>query len=286
MTYTLSLAAAFGCAVCNGVAAILQKVSADREDNVKGLDAGLMLKLVKDLPYLIGVMLDVSGWILTFIAVRYLPLFLVESIIAANIAVTAIIERFLLRKPLPGTAYITIGFMLLGLVLVAISAAPASAGTLSLAETCVLFVIVAVVILAGAFFAKNSSPRSATILAGLAGISFGLTSVASRVFRPAHPLWHNLYNPYISILIIAGTLGIFLFSVALQRAHATVLNASMTATQTLIPALIGIVLLEDKARAGHWVYVILGTSITTGAAILLALQYNPKLRGRHAINKA
>jgi drug/metabolite transporter (DMT)-like permease len=277
MTYAVSLTAAFGCAVCNGVAAILQKVSADREQKVTGLDAGLMVKLFQDVPYLAGIILDILGWMLTFIAVRHLPLFLVESIIAANIAVTALIERVVLHKPLPGTSYITIGFMFVGLILVAVSAAPDTARMLTRTEAISLFVLLATVALAGLFTARNASGRAAAVLAALGGIAFGLTSVASRVLTPAHPLWHNIYSPYIIMLILAGILGIFLFSVALQRAHATILIASMTASQTVVPALIGILLLGDSARSGRWSLVIIGTLLTTGSAVLLALGYNPAL---------
>jgi drug/metabolite transporter (DMT)-like permease len=275
MTYTLSLVAAAGCALCNGVAAILQKMSADNEATVSGLDAGLLLRLVKNTPYVLGLVLDILGWILTFLAVRTLPLFLVESIVAANIAVTALIERFVMHRSLPKKSYVTILVMLVGLVLVSLSAAPETSKVLSGAALWSLFVIPFIVALVAIFVARNSSARAATIVAGLGGISFGLTSVASRVFREAHPFWHNVYNPAIIMLVIAGILGIFLFSVALQRAAATIVNASMTATQTLIPSLIGITVLGDSARHGTWYLVVLGTLITTAAAVALSLQYTP-----------
>lgn len=281
MTYAVSLAAAFGCAACNGVAAILQKISADREDTVTKLDARLMLKLIRDVPYVLGIILDVSGWILTFIAVRYLPLFLVESIIAANIAVTALIERFVLHRPLKHAAYALIGSMLAGLIIVAISAAPGPAHALTNTETWGVLAIPIPVALAAFVLAKKPSARAATVLAALGGIAFGLTSVASRIFKLYHPLWHNLYNPYLITLVVAGGLGILLFSTALQRAHATIVNASMTAAQILVPTIIGILFLGDSARHGRWDLVILGMFITTGSAIFLALQYQPIAAAKH-----
>ena len=47
---TLPVIAAVACAICNGSAAVLQKLSADKVKNVKSLDAGLLWRLFqKDL---------------------------------------------------------------------------------------------------------------------------------------------------------------------------------------------------------------------------------------------
>jgi hypothetical protein len=95
--YLFPLLAAFGCSMCNGTAAVLQKISADKEKNVQSLDTGFLLRLAQDKPYIVGVLLDILGWLFTLYAVQNLPLFLVEAVIASNIIVTAFLERFIGR---------------------------------------------------------------------------------------------------------------------------------------------------------------------------------------------
>jgi Zn-dependent alcohol dehydrogenase len=48
MPFGLALLAAFGCSVSTGVAAVLQKVSADQEERVSSLHIGLLWRLLDD----------------------------------------------------------------------------------------------------------------------------------------------------------------------------------------------------------------------------------------------
>ncbi len=60
---------------------------------------------------------------------------------------------------------------------------------------------------------------------------------------------------------------------ALQRAQATVVNATMTSSQTLIPTVVGIVFLGDSARHGLWSLVAVGIVLSVGGVVLLALSH-------------
>ena len=268
--YAFPVAAAVACAACNGAAAVLQKIGADKEKNVTNLDAGLLWRLFQNKPYAIGVGLDIVGWGLTLFAVQYLPLFLVEAIIAGNIVITALIERFVRGRKLSRTGYAAIGVILIGLIMLALAASPEQAEPVS---NILRWSIIASPILLGVvgfFLARGKSRLSTTGLAIVAGLCFGDTSVIGRIFNFSHPLWHTLYSPFIPALIVSGTLGILLFSTALQRAQATVMNATMTASQTLIPAIVGIVYLGDQARNGLWYLVVVGSLLALTGVITLA----------------
>jgi len=270
MHYALPLLAALACAVCNGTAAVLQKVSADKEKRAKSLDARLLWRLFQDLPYVVGVILDILGWVFTLYAVRYLPLFLVEAVIATNIAITALTERLFRKQPISLQSYIAIGAILIGLVLLALAASPDRAKPIS--ET-VKWAIIATPLpigIVGYALSRGKSYLSAIGIAVTSGLAFGGTSVIGRIFDFSHPLWHTVYSPLVIALIASGGLGILLFSIALQRAQATVTNAVMTASQTLIPAIVGILFLGDSARHGLHYLVIIGTAITLCGLIALA----------------
>ena len=268
--YLLPLLAAFGCALSNGTAAILQKISADKEKNVESMDAKLLWRLFQDKPYIGGVALDLLGWSLTLYAVQYLPLFSVEAIIAANIAVTALLERLVWHRIFNPKVYLAIGLIFAGLIPLVVASSPEKAAPISNILRWLIVLTPIPLGLIGYFFARRKSYPASIGLAILGGLAFGGTSVIGRIFKLSQPTWHSIYSPLIFALIASGTLGILLFSIALQRAHATVINATMTASQTIIPTVVGIVFLGDSARNGMWYLVIIGISLVLFGFVLLA----------------
>ena len=271
--------AAFACAICNGTAAVLQKISADKEKNVSSLDARLLWRLIQNKPYLVGIVLDFLGWIFTIFAVQYLPLFLVESIVAAGIVVTALIERIFRHQKIRTKSYLAIAVIVVGLILLALASSPEKAEPISNTLRWLIIFAPILVGLVGYVLARSKNYRGAISVAILSGVAFGGTSVIGRIFKLSQPVWHTVYSPLIFSLIISGTLGILLFSIALQRAQATIINATMTTSQTLIPAAIGIIFIGDTARNGMWSYVFFGTFLALGGVAFLALSHknNPSV---------
>jgi len=271
--YLLPILAAFGCAIGNGSAAILQKMSADKEKTIRSMDARLLWRLFQDKPYIGGVALDLLGWGLTIYAVQYLPLFLVEAIIATSIVITALIERFVWRRVLRPRVYLAIGLIITGLIPLMLAASPEKAAPISNLLRGLIVLSPLLIGLTGYFLARRSSYAASISLAALGGLAFGGTSVIGRIFNFSQPLWHTVYSPLLFGLIASGTFGILLFSMALQRAQATVVNATMTSSQTLIPTVVGIVFLGDSARHGLWSLVAVGIVLSVGGVVLLALSH-------------
>ncbi|MDB5176239.1 MAG: hypothetical protein JWM81_1097 [Candidatus Saccharibacteria bacterium] len=272
--YLIPVLAAFACALCNGVAAVLQKMSADKEKNGHSLDVRLLWRLLQDRPYIIGTTLDLLGWLLTLVAVQHLPLFLVEAIIASNIIVTALIERLYRRIVITSKSYVAIVSILVGLTLLAVASLPGKAEPVSTLLRWMVVLTPIPVALLGYVLARRRSYKTALGLAALGGLAYGTTSVMGRILTITHPFWHIIYNPLMVGIIVSGALGILLFSIALQRAQATTVNATMTSSQIVIPAIIGITFLGDTARSGLWYLVIIGTLLALGGVISLAK--NPK----------
>jgi drug/metabolite transporter (DMT)-like permease len=274
--FVLPLFAALACSICNGTAAVLQKVSADREEKTDSMDVGFLFNLFQDPPYIIGVVLDFLGWILTVYAVQYLPLFLVEALIAANIVVTIFIERIFLHGHISMPMYEAAGIIIAGLITLALSAAPDHADSVSATTRWLIVLSPLAVGILGHIVARSQKHVATIALAALSGLAFGQTSIIGRIFTFSRPLWHTLYSPLIFGLIASGILGIWLFSTALQRSRASVANASMTGAQTLIPAVVGILVLGDQPRHGLWYVVVAGTILVlTGVSILAIQPKNP-----------
>lgn len=274
-TSSLALISAVGCALCNGTAAVLQKIGADKERNVKSLDAGLLLRLAQSGPYLLGVFLDILGWVFTLYAVQYLPLFLVEAVIASSIVVTAVIDSLFLHRRLSRQAYMAIGLIVGGLIILAQATEPDKAAAISNLLRWMLVLLPLPIAGIGFLLARRKGRVASVGLMIVSGLAFGTTSVIGRIFKPSVPVWHTIYSPLIFGLLASGFLGILLFSIALQRAEVTITNAVMTASQTLIPAAIGVLFLGDEARQGLWYLAVIGTVLSLGGIGYLALARAP-----------
>jgi uncharacterized membrane protein len=65
-------------------------------------------------------------------------------------------------------------------------------------------------------------------------------------------------------------LGIVLYAVALQRGRVTTVAAVSLSVQAVVPAVLGLALLGDRARPGLLPVAIIGFAVTVGATVALA----------------
>ena len=273
---SLALAAAFGCALCYGVGSVLEQIGARREEAATSLDPRLLIRLAGQLPYLAGLGLDGVGWVLSLVALRSLPLFLVQSAVAASIAVTAVVARLVLHTKLDRADLVTIGVIIAGLVVLALAAAPDDARPVGAPFRLVLVLGVPVLAVVAAAMARAEVGRGALGLAAVAGLAFSGTAIAGRVVAIPDDLVAIVREPVAWALVGYGVMGILVFSIALQRGSVTTTNAMLFAIETVVPTLIGVVFLGDRARAGRWPAMVIGCAATIAGAIALALRSTPE----------
>jgi drug/metabolite transporter (DMT)-like permease len=273
---SLALAAAFGCAVCYGVGSVLEQIGARREEMATSLDPRLLIRLAGQLPYLAGLVLDGVGWVLSLVALRTLPLFLVQSAVASSIAVTAVVARLVLRTKLDAADGIAIGVIIIGLIVLAVAAAPEEARPVGAVFRAVLVAGVVVLAMAAAAMARAEVGRGALGLAAVAGLAFSGTAIAGRVVAIPDHLVDIAREPVAWALVAYGVMGILVFSIALQRGSVTTTNAMLFAVETVVPTLIGVVFLGDRARAGRWPEMVAGCAATIAGAVVLALRSTPE----------
>jgi drug/metabolite transporter (DMT)-like permease len=270
MPFGLALMAAFGCSLCIGVAAVLEKVSADREARVSSLQIVLLLRLLDDWPYVLGLALDGASFLLTVVAVQNLPLFVAEPIVAINVVVTALIERLLFGRRLGGVAMAAIAGILVGLSLLALSGGPERAHAAAAAVRWAVILLPVGVAVAGSVVARRNR-HSATIALGvLDGIAFGGTAVAGRMLVVPHQFWQILLDPLLWAMLAYGLVGLLLFTIALQRSHASIVGASTTAAQSIVPIVVGIAFLGDSPSHGAWPLAVAGMVLTLAGTLAIA----------------
>jgi drug/metabolite transporter (DMT)-like permease len=234
------------------------------------LDPRLFLRLAGQLPYLAGLLLDMLGFAASVLALRTLPLFLVQAAVAAGVAVTALGAAWLLRvrlRPVEVGALVAAGT---GLLLLALSARPApAAGVPPVFRWLVLAGAVLVLVL-GVVAARVPGPYGVAALAAGAGLAFGGVGVAARILELPRPLWRVLTEPEVYALVGYGALGLLLFATALQRGSVTTVSAIMFAVETVVPAAIGLAWLGDSARPGYAWVAAAGFALTLVGALELA----------------
>src|SRR6266540_2386393 len=175
--FAAALTAAFGVAVCNGVAAVLQKSGADSAPPARSLKLGLFVRLIQNWQYLLGTLLDVLAGGLIVFAVHTLPLFLAESIVASSVAITFLIERFILHRYSVRLAYLAIGLVVAGLVLLAFTAVPETVRHIPVSTKWGIGLALIPLALLGAMCSRLQGHWTAAALAVLSGIGFGGTAV-------------------------------------------------------------------------------------------------------------
>jgi drug/metabolite transporter (DMT)-like permease len=271
MTVLTAVVASIGCSLCNGISTVQQKIGADHEGKVRNLDIMLLLRLLKNIPYLLGILLAIGGYGLSLVALRVLPLFLVQSLIAASVVVTALGEWFFLHKKFGKQTYIALAIVLVGLGLLGISAVSGPAIVNN--DTAKLLIETSIIPLGiiGVVFVYQQNKLSAFVLAAIGGILFGNTSSIGRILVYPHPLWRIIDDPLLYCLIASSILAQYFFTVSLQRTRATKSNAIMISMQTLAPAICGLLFFDDKIRAGFQFVALVGSILvivgTAGTAV-------------------
>ena len=260
-------AGALAAAVCYGSASVLQAIGARRVRHGAGIDARVLVRVAVQWPFLAGVGLDLAGFVLSLVALRFLPLFAVQAAIAGNLAVTALLASALLRVRLRAREWVSVGCVCAGLSLLGATAAeeaPVAPG-----PAFGFALLAASLLVAGLAVVVAPRPWSAPVLGALSGFGFGLTSIAVRVI-PDITVPGLLRSPAAYVVVIGGLTGLICLTSAFQRGSVTAVTGAMVAAETLAPAAVGLVVLGDRSRPGLGPIAALGFVLAVAGAALLA----------------
>lgn len=273
----LALIAAFLCAICNGTAAVLEKIGADTKNISNSLNPNLIWQLKSNKPYIFGIVLDLLAWLFTIYAVHNLPLFIVQPIVALSILVTVIIEYLIFKRSLGKHFILSISLVMAGLIMLALVATPETNVQISHFTHNVILLLPILIVFIGAILTKSSTSISTYLIALISGIAFGSVSIAGRAVVITGSFTHLFYLPITWTIIFNGVLGILFFTIALQRASASSINASMISAETLFPIIIGLLLLNDHPRHNLWIVMYLGVLLSFCGTMLIAISSTKKL---------
>jgi drug/metabolite transporter (DMT)-like permease len=245
----------------------------------RAVDPWLLVRVLRQWRFVAGVGLDVLGAVAQLIALRTLPLFVVQAALAASLAVTAILAR-LLGTVLGPRQWAAVGAVCLGLALVATSAKAQGSAPVGTGFRVGLLIAVALLAVLGAAVARLPAARRAPALGLIAGLGFGITAVSGRVITGFAPR-DLLTDPATYAIISAGLLAMLFLASALQQGRVTTTTALMVLGETVIPALVGVLVLGDQTRPGLTPVAITGFLIAVLAALTLARFGEPSATPTH-----
>jgi hypothetical protein len=216
--------------------------------------------------YFLGVAVDMLGFVFAAVALRQLPLFLVQSLLAFSVGVTATISAFMGTR-LATAGWVALGIGAAGLTLLAVSADPGPARSLP-PQWHWLLLAMAVPVAATAFHIHRRGGRlAAPSLAFGAGLGFCLVGVSARTLEAPDSAWQLILEPSLWAILANGLVAAVLFAMALQRTGATANTAIMFTTNAVLSSLVGVVYLDDQVRAGLTVAAVVGFVCAIAGAV-------------------
>jgi drug/metabolite transporter (DMT)-like permease len=221
--------------------------------------------------FIAGMALDLLGFVGSLVSARLIPLFLSQTIMSANLVVTAVLSIFVLHVRLHRRDWTAIA-----IVLVALCILGATAGQLGDRDPGALMhwgVLVGSAIMLGLGVALvRLLGRKAAVPAGLiAGVLYGAMAVAIRVVDGLDPLNPKvlLADPATWAVLVAGLGGFYLFTVALQVGSVNGVAAALVVGETVVPGIVGVILLGDASRPGYgWLVAVAFIAAVAGAVAL------------------
>lgn len=262
--YLLAFMAAFG----SGTGSVLESIGIRRAGAFGG-DTDDLGKIGRQPLYAAGVIIDILSFVAGAAALHRLPLFLVQSVLAFSVGVTAVISAVLGTR-LGRMGWLSLATAAVGLVALALSAEPGPAQALPHSWRWAILCTVIPVCLIGFFGSRSDSKWCAALLAFGAGLGFTAVAVSARTLHLPHDFWHWFSEPSVWAIILNGVAATVVFALALQKGTATTMSAVMFTTDTVLPSVIGLTLLDDGIRPGWPVPAAFGFVLAVSGAVALA----------------
>jgi len=233
------------------------------------VDPSLVVRMLHQWPFIASLGLDLIGFFAQLVALRQLPLFAAQAIIAGNLAVTAVFAAWLIHLELAWREWLAVGGVILGVSMLGLSAGPHAAIGVSPQFKLALIVAVAGIAVAGIAASRLPRPARTPVLGAIAGLGYGVLAVAARVLPGFSP--HQLIrDPAAYALAAAGIVSFMLYATALEGGSVTVATAAVVLAETTPPAVVGVMFLGDQTRPGLGGLALLGFSLAIVCAVALA----------------
>src|SRR5437763_4264751 len=288
------MAAALVAALCYGIAAVMQAMAVQaasrrtansaQKSRLGTVDPGLVVRMLHQWPFIASLGLDLIGFFAQLVALRQLPLFAAQAIIAGNLAVTAVFAAWLMHLELAWREWLAVGGVILGVGMLGSSAGAHAVTGVSPQFKLALILAVAGIAAAGIAASRLPRPARTPVLGGIAGLGYGVLAVAARVLPGFSP--HQLIrDPAAYALAAAGIVSFILYVIALEGGSVIVGTGAVVLAETTPPAVVGVMYLGDHTRPGLGGIALIRFSLAVVCAVALARFGETDEQGRTAAQR-
>jgi hypothetical protein len=222
--------------------------------------------------FIVGMVLDVVGFAGSAVSARLIPLFLSQTIISANLIVTAVLGIAVLGIGLRQRDWIAIAAVIASLFVLGLASGERGAVNPDRLVHWVVLGVSVLILLGGIALTRVLGSRSAVMAGLIAGVLFGMLAIGVRVLDGLEPLqlWTVLTDPAAWTVVIAGIGGFYLHTVALQLGSVNGATAALVVGETVVPGIVGVAFLGDSSQPGLGWLVALGFVGAVGGAVAVA----------------
>lgn len=274
--FWVGIAVASGAAVSYGVSTVLRYMGAqhvDQDQDGQAPDLASTARTFVTPQFLLGTLFLLLGFAGGAAAARFLPLFLAQTIVAANLVVTALLGAVLLGNRISRTGWAAIGLVIGSLAAMGFSAAKQGDGGHGTGFHWTLLAITVGLSVIGIVATHRLGRRGGLVGGAFAGVMFGLIAIGVRVLDGLDPfdLLTLISDPAAWTIAVAGSVGFYLQTVALQVGQVNPVTAMLVVGEVAIPGMVGILFLGDTAKhdLGWLAYTAFATAVV--GAVLVAL---------------
>ena len=268
------LAALVAC-LAYGTASVLQSYAARKSvpDSASGPTLRSTIAAMLAPLFVLGMALDGLGFAGSLVSARQIPLFLSQTIMSANLVVTAVLSTLVLGVRLRARDWAAIAVVLAALGVLGLTAGQLGTDDPGRAMHWGVLAVSVLILAGGAGLVRMLGARAAVAAGLLAGVLYGAMAVAARVVDGLDPLNVPvlLSDPALWAIVVAGGGGFYLFAVALQVGSVNGVAAALVVGETVVPGIVGVVLLGDTAKSGCGPLVVLAFAVAVVGAVTISV---------------
>lgn len=254
----LSLVAALGAAVGYGVSTVMQAVATRKTHGLAAVTTPLVI---------LALVVDGASWLLSLVALDRLPLFLVQSVLAASLVVVVLLARSFLGARLRRVDVVAVVAVVLALVVVG-GAGGEQPATAPPGGFVALLVGGSVLLALGtALLYRSGSSRALSVAAGL---GYSVAALGARTAHAADGLLATVLQPVAVAVVLGGAVGVLAYLRALEKGRVGGTAAVVSVLEVVVPGGIGVAVLGDVVRDGWAAPAAVALAVALSACVVLA----------------